>query len=129
MAFCESWLNDSITDDIINIPGYQIPFRCDRKFRRGGGVCLFVKEHFAVKSFNDLPPPPPCIESIWISLPSLRLILLALYVPPGLSVSQHNEIKDFVVCSADEAFNNVPDSNLMILGDINDLSTTHLEIR
>ena len=127
VVFCESWLNESIADDLIHVPGYQRPFRCDRKLRRGGGVCLFVKDHFPVRYLTGLPPPPPCIESVWLFLSTLKLIILALYVPPGLSASQHYEISDYIVCGADEAFNNVADSNLIILGDINNLPTSGLE--
>ena len=126
MVFCESWLNDTISDDVIYIPGYNC-LRSDRILRRGGGVCIYTKDYFPARCLIHLPPPPTSIESIWIFLPSLQIILLALYVPPGLTATQHNEINDYVVICADEAFNKVPDSNLIILGDVNNLPTVDLE--
>ena len=42
MNFTETWLDDSIIKDI-NIPGYQV-FRCDRKYRKGGGTAIYVNE-------------------------------------------------------------------------------------
>ena len=126
MVSCESWLNESIADDLIHVPGYQSPFRCDRKSRRGGGVCLFVRDHFPVRCIVGLLPPL-CIESVWVFLSTLKLIILALYVPPGLSASQYYEIIDFINRSADEAFYSVSDGNLAVLDDINNLTITHLE--
>ena len=42
----ETWLNDSITDDMINIPNYTV-VRQDRNCkRRGGGVCIYISNKF-----------------------------------------------------------------------------------
>ena len=43
ICITETWLDDSITDTLlINSCAYSI-FRCDRKDRSGGGVCILVK--------------------------------------------------------------------------------------
>ena len=41
----ETWLDDSVTDDEVAIPGFTI-FRNDRMSGRHGGVALYVRNHF-----------------------------------------------------------------------------------
>ena len=48
-AFSETWLNSSVSNDSILIPGYSLPLRKDRVGKRGGGVAIYAKDHFAVK--------------------------------------------------------------------------------
>ena len=40
----ETWLDDSVTDDEVAIPGFTI-FRNDRMSGRHGGVALYVRYH------------------------------------------------------------------------------------
>ena len=46
VAISETWLTINNNDDFLRIPTYDF-FRCDRKSRRGGGVCIWTK-HWAV---------------------------------------------------------------------------------
>ena len=48
-AFSETWLNFSIANDSIVIPGYSYPMKKDRVGKHGGGVAIYVKDHIAVK--------------------------------------------------------------------------------
>ena len=50
---CETWLGDQYKNNDVSIPGYNI-FRKDRSDTKGGGVCIYVKDHFVVKTRNDL---------------------------------------------------------------------------
>ena len=43
IACTETWFHKDISDCYINIPNYDI-FRCDRRDRKGGGVCVYVKK-------------------------------------------------------------------------------------
>ena len=52
--FTETWLNESITEDI-NIKGYQI-FRCDRKGRERGGVAIYLKDDYEAKKLIQWNP-------------------------------------------------------------------------
>ena len=40
--FTETWLKESISDDPVNIKGFQL-YRRDRKNQEDGGVCLYVR--------------------------------------------------------------------------------------
>ncbi|KAK3551831.1 hypothetical protein QTP70_028999 [Hemibagrus guttatus] len=48
LCFTESWLNDAIPDNALNLPGFQL-FRADRVAEsagksRGGGTCFYINE-------------------------------------------------------------------------------------
>ena len=52
MAITESWLDETIPDSEIAIPGYILE-RKDRN-REGGGVCMFIRDNLAFNRRNDL---------------------------------------------------------------------------
>ena len=41
ICLCETWLDETVSDGEVAIPGYRL-FRRDRKEKLGGGVCIFV---------------------------------------------------------------------------------------
>jgi len=41
-AVTETWLTKNIADSDISIPGYSL-YRCNRIRRKGGGVCVFIR--------------------------------------------------------------------------------------
>lgn len=45
LCLSESWLRNTVTDDLISIPGYQINRwdHCSQVKVRGGGICVFTK--------------------------------------------------------------------------------------
>ena len=50
MSFTETWLNETITDDCVNINGFKL-IRGDRNLnlaekQKGGGICLYVNEQW-----------------------------------------------------------------------------------
>ena len=63
LCISESWLDDSISDIELDIPGYDI-HRLDRTNTLGGGVCTFVKQNLKVDCpatfiiYCKLWPPP-----------------------------------------------------------------------
>ena len=127
MIFCETWLNVSHDDSHLIVPGYSRPIRCDRILKRGGGVCLYHKDSVFCKVVASGSPAPPWIESLCIYFPLFKLVLLVLYVPPSLSAHQLNAVITYIINSADEVLNQIGNSNLAILGDLNNLSTVDLE--
>jgi len=95
--------------------------------KRGGGVCLYSRNSFLCTQIMALSSPPPYIECIWSLLPLCKITLLALYVPPNLSVAQYSEIVEYIISEADTALNLVEGCKLMIVGDVNHLPTSDLE--
>ena len=53
VCLTETWLNESCPDSLVHLPGY-LCFRNDRQYRRGGGVCAYVKSLFPCKRMSDL---------------------------------------------------------------------------
>lgn len=57
IAISESWLNPSIRNGTISMDSYRL-YRSDRNFKRqhikkgGGGVCVYIKSEFEVKSIE-----------------------------------------------------------------------------
>ena len=53
IAFTETWLNDSINDEEIDIDGYKV-VRRDRTSGSGGGVCLYIRSDIAFNINIDI---------------------------------------------------------------------------
>ncbi|KAK9747503.1 hypothetical protein QE152_g5270 [Popillia japonica] len=63
LTVCETWLNASITADLINIKNYTL-IRKDRTLRAGGGVGIYVRNTFQFLPISTLD----AIEQLWISV-------------------------------------------------------------
>ena len=43
LVFAETWLNSTVSNDDLVIANFNLPFRCDRRDRAGGGVAVYVR--------------------------------------------------------------------------------------
>ena len=50
-AITETWLRPHISDAQVHISGYDL-VRSDRRKRKGGGVLLYVSNHFPISDFD-----------------------------------------------------------------------------
>ena len=88
IGICESWLNENVTDAMIDFPGFEI-IRQDRcSGKRGGGLLLYVRckyiEH--CNNLGDLSMMTNDLEQLWVtfSIPNVRKVNIGLiYRPPG----------------------------------------------
>ena len=55
ILFTETWLNNSVLDEEVSIPGYTI-FRKDRG-SKGGGVIVYARDDLSVIRRSDLEQP------------------------------------------------------------------------
>ena len=62
----ESWLKEEICDDLVYMTNFEL-FRCDRRLRRGGGVCIWVNSIFMPCSLS-LSPIPSTVEMTLVRL-------------------------------------------------------------
>ena len=124
----ESWLSSSVSDQLINIPGF-ITCRRDRaNDQRGGGLCTFINSKF---NFVELPEVnDPDIESQWFLLKPARLprginsiILGTVYHPPQ---NDDNKLRAHIFNSLDLILTNYPNSSIVILGDFNQFKPRNL---
>ena len=83
--------------DRYTINGYNI-FRCDRRNKRGGGVCCYVKDEYIAKKIK-IPNTPENPEFIFVevSLPHSKLAIGTFYKAPKIPVNVYHEAFDSLV--------------------------------
>ena len=119
MCICETWLHPNIRNDFISIPSYNV-YRED--LGRGGGVCIYVKDHLKVNEIRNCNDRQEGVECIWLSvqhryLPSF--IIGCVYRHPKASGESFN----FIL----ESFKNMllRNKSIFIFGDFNDNLLNH----
>ena len=128
----ESWLTDDVLDEQVALPGYSSLFRNDRSDgRRGGGVCVYVRDSFRCFPTTDVHPEnsPSSYERLFLHLPGINALLLALYVPPNLSKCEKDDIVQEISDSSEIFISGSHHSKLLVAGDLNDLPTDDLELQ
>jgi hypothetical protein len=63
-AITESWLNDSVPRELIDITNYKCHRRDRNDGRRGGGLCCFVRAELPCERLFHLDSPD--VESMWL---------------------------------------------------------------
>ena len=109
-AASETWLDASVNDNELQIPGFNV-IRKDRN-RSGGGVALFVRDNVAFNPRPDLDVDG--LEASWVELlpPKTKGILVcSIYRPPN---------DGNFLTNMESAISKVaPGTELYILGDMN----------
>ena len=90
----ETWLDDSINDGEIEIPGYCV-HRRDRLGRRGGGVCIYATNDIPVNPRSDLESNN--VEAVWIEVQGKESVLVGcLYRPPHETLQFWDDIDELL---------------------------------
>ena len=113
----ETWLNPSISDAEISIPGY-ILFRQDRGERKpGGGVLVYVKNIYKATLVKDLSSVSESFfQQLWIKVQCKKLksfMLCAVYRPPSMPI---NFLEDLNINVMDSLLRGL---DVILLGDLN----------
>ena len=122
LAVCETWLDSTVSDSQISLPYYGAPYRSDRNDeRRGGGVCLYVKNSIKNVKTLKMEPCPKEIECLWLLLASCGVIFVLLYIPPNLHSDSYVTIANYLIENVDNAFEADPstEKKLVVAGDTN----------
>uniref|UniRef100_A0A803K2X2 Reverse transcriptase domain-containing protein n=1 Tax=Xenopus tropicalis TaxID=8364 RepID=A0A803K2X2_XENTR len=95
IGVAETWLNES-HDWAVNIGGYTL-FRRDRGNRKGGGVCLFIKQELKANIKEEVMGGTEGAESLWVELltdskESTKLIVGVCYRPPNVSEEEEAQL-------------------------------------
>jgi len=81
LCVSETWLDSTISDAEVNIPGYVLE-RKDRR-RDGGGVCIYIRDNLVFNRRSELESDNLEFLAIDILLPKTKPILIgACYRPP-----------------------------------------------
>ena len=118
ICISETWLNSSITNDMIDIQGYQL-FRKDRMDKKGGGVAIYVSETIPARQRENLEHQSLEMLSLEIQSQGKRYILCCCYRPPGANANQALEFIDNLQLVINNIIYDEPES-FFILGDLND---------
>ncbi|KAJ8040812.1 hypothetical protein HOLleu_15214 [Holothuria leucospilota] len=89
LGFTETWLKEN-TSPLIHLEGYCF-VENHRQVKRGGGVCLFIRNDFVLEVRHDLSFLNNDVESIFIeiSVPNVtkRVVIGVIYRPPTGSLA------------------------------------------
>ena len=93
LCICESWLDDSVTNNDVFVDGYVI-VRKDRN-RSGGGVLMFIKDSFDFETINC--DTSDNVECIFVKIKSEEsMVVGTAYRPPSAPVSYLNSLLDCI---------------------------------
>ena len=125
----ETWLNKTVTDVEVEIPGYTI-YRLDREKKLGGGVCAFVKEGYKIDRLNELSSISESgLHQMWLKIQignRKSFIVCTVYRPPDTTLNCFEDDFSETVISALSL-----NKDIYILGDLNCnvLNTGDQEVR
>ena len=129
IAVTETWLNDTVPEQLIYINNYNI-FRNDRSNSRGGGVCAFISANIPAKRMDLENPSHECL---WLWLRPHRLprhltglICCVLYNPPDTPANEKKELTAYLIDQIDRVRCTHPDCDVILLGDFNNLDISDL---
>ena len=118
-AVSETWLNPSISGDLLCIPGFSPMFRLDRKDgRRAGGVALYVSSSLASIRRNDLEHDDFELLFVEIKVNSLTFVCGVCYRPPNNNSVLNDALLDHLQFCVD-SINARPGTFVLLLGDFN----------
>ena len=88
MSISESWLNEKISDDVLNIDNYTV-IRNDRLGRLGGGIIVYIKKHFHFRILEKSCYIAGETEYIFLELQinKQKILLGFFYNPPEFDCS------------------------------------------
>ena len=85
-----TWLNKSVKNAEVEIEGYEI-FRLDRKDKRGGGVCAYIRSPLKAQILKDLSGTSTTwFQQLWLQVQYKKIrsfVICAVYRPPDCHVS------------------------------------------
>lgn len=117
ITVCETWLNDNTPSNLLEIDGYYL-LRKDRKNKKGGGVCAWIRKELRPE-FIQFEEPGVDIDICSAYIHSSKFIMVLLYIPPNINSETFVIYKDYLLSTVDKALLNHATYDLIILGDFN----------
>lgn len=122
-VFCvtETWLKDSISDNVINVNNYSIA-RKDRSLAQHGGVCIYIKNsinYTILREYED----PNSAEVLWVKLTPNRLprgysclVVGVIYHPP---TANDQILINYLLDALSRIECSIPNAGFILAGDFN----------
>jgi hypothetical protein len=126
-CFTETWLTDSVHNNVINIPGFNI-VRRDSVNGQHGGVCCYVNDSIPYEVLSQYHHDH--FEVLWIKARPFRLprgfssiIIGIVYHPPSSNAPAMNEYLSCQLSAFESSFPNTG----TVLGDFNKFNVSGLD--
>ena len=120
----ETWLNSNSPISAFSMGGYD----CHRTDRLNGscrgGVALWTKSHFRARKvpFLLFEQAEVCL----VQLPYTRLLVIGVYLPPGISSPMFKNFCDCFTSTLDDILLKFPSHRLIVAGDFNQYDRSFL---
>lgn len=114
LGFSETFLNSTIPDAEVELPGYVL-HRKDRVGKTGGGLAVYVADHLVVVRRKDLEVDT--METLWLEVKpkgSKSFLVCNVYRPPNICLDQWMSSFETALEKV-----NVDENEIMIMGDLN----------
>jgi hypothetical protein len=114
----ETWLDNTITEDMVKIQGYEY-LRKDRMANRAGGAGIYITDAIPFRRALELEFPNTDLLWVEFRLGLKKILVAACYRPPGQSADEVDLFMSNFSDSVEMALGLNPES-IFILGDLND---------
>jgi hypothetical protein len=123
----ESWFNDKTDSSFLSLDGYNL-FRKDQHNRKGGGVCIYVKNDITSEIIWPTVDSNPLIEAVVLKCKfNQRTYYLACCYYPPKPVYSVDQFCDAITCIFESIFScDEDDAILVFAGDLNQLDSDFL---
>ena len=113
----ETWLDSSVNNESIHIPGYTL-YRQDRgPHKPGGGLCVYVKKNYTVSSMENISlVSGKGFQQLWLKVQSRRyrsFVIFTAYRPPSTPLNFMDDLAESLIESL------LLGLDVIILGDLN----------
>ena len=99
----ETWLDSTVSDTEVEIPGYNI-YRLDHLNKIRGGVCAFVRDHYKVEPMDDLSKISSTgLHQLWLKIQARdhkSFVVCTVYRPPDTTLNCFDEDLSRMLVSA-----------------------------
>ena len=114
LAFTETWLNQSVLQEDIQLHSYCLPERKDRRGDSHGGVIIYVKDTIHYVRRNDLEIND--VECLWIdlTLKHKHVLFGVFYRPPSSDAAYFSAMEDSISLAIGSGI-----SDIIVTGDFN----------
>ena len=113
----ETWLNSTVSNAEVKIPGYNL-FRLDRYYKRGGGVCAYIRDNLKPTQLKELSfTSESGFQQLWLRVQHEKLksfLLCVAYRPPDCEIASLD--KDLTPSIVDACLYG---KEIIITGDLN----------
>lgn len=127
---CETWFSCIHSDSSVNIDGYLL-YRKDRPKRKGGGVCVYIRNTFNSDVYNTGVNSCPLIEILWVRFTRMNCkeeyFVGCVYNPPK-PLYDCNDFKGLLIGQIENIFTKSTDPTIILAGDVNQMNTNFIEI-